>query len=373
MKLTATTKLKENDKLAKPIYNENGVTLIQNGVPLTRKIINRLIELGISYVYIEDDRTNDIEVKDIISEQTRINSIKAIKKEFTSIAEEMRLKKRFNGDHLSKNFSKIILDILAEIKNNKDALTVLSDVYLYDSYIFTHSLNVTVYTLGLALELNFSDKQMLEIGLGAILHDVGKMLTPLEILNKPGRLTEDEYEIMKKHTTDGYKLLKDLPNIPLLAAHCAYQHHERMNGSGYPRGIKDNDIHLYAQLIGICDVFDAVTSNRVYRRAMLPHEGLELLYAGAGTLYSKELICAFRNTVAIYPVGLEVALSDGRSGVVVKQNHELSTRPVIRILKENNKEVNPYEIDLMKEINVTITECEAVLADSTYYENSKTS
>lgn len=365
MRLIATSRLKENDKLAKPIYNENGVTLIQDGVPLTKRVIDRLIELGVTFVYIEDEKTNDIEIENVISEKTRIESVNTIKREFQAIANELKLSKRFNGDHISKNFTKIILDILEEIKSNKDVLTVLSDVFLYDSYIFSHSLNVTVYTLGLALEMNFTDKQILEIGLGAILHDVGKMLTPLEILNKPGRLTNEEFEIMKKHTTDGYKLLKDLPNIPLLAAHCAFQHHERMNGSGYPRGIKGDEIHLYAQLIGICDVFDAVTSNRVYRKAMLPHEGLELLYAGAGTLYNKDLICAFRNTVAIYPVGLEVTLSDGRSGVVVKQNQELSTRPVVRIFKDKGMEVNPYDVDLMKEISVTITECEPVLADST--------
>lgn len=363
MRIVATALLKENTKLAKPICNENGIPLIQSGIPLTRQVIDRLIGLGIAYVYIEDDRTNDIDAKPVISEKTRAESIQLIKREFTKIADEMRLKKRFNGDHLSKDFSKIIADILEEIKSNNDALMMLSDAFLHDSYIFSHSLNVTVYALGLALELKLSDKQILELGLGAILHDVGKMLTPPEILNKPGRLTKEEFEIMKQHTIDGFQMLKDLPNIPLLAAHCALQHHERMNGSGYPRGLKGDEIHLYAQILGICDVFDAVTSHRVYRRAMLPHEGLELLYSGSGTLYNTELIRAFRNIVAIYPDGLEVMLSDGRSGVVVKQNHELSTRPVVRIFKENGMEVKPYDVDLMKTMNVTIVSCEMVLAE----------
>lgn len=364
MRLVATSTLKVNDKLAKSILNENGQTLIQKGVPLSHKVINRLIEIGVTFVYIEDDRTSDISVKSVVSEETRLKSIQTIKTEFLTIADEIKLKKTFNGDHLSKNFSMIISNILEEIKSNKDVLTVLSDVYLYDNYIFSHSLNVTIYALGLALELNYTDKQINEIGLGAILHDVGKMLTPTEILNKPARLTQEEFEIVKLHTTDGYKMLKDLPNIPLLTAHCAFQHHERLNGSGYPQGLSGDKIHPYAQIIGICDVFDAVTSNRVYRRAMLPHEGLELLYAGVGTLYSEELIRAFRNVVAIYPEGLMVTLSDGRSGIVAKQNKQLSTRPIVRIFKENDIEVEPYEIDLMLQHNITITDCEPVLADS---------
>lgn len=363
MRLVPTEILKEKDKLAKSIFNENGQILIHVGVPLTRRIIDRLIDIGITYVYIEDDKTSDIISQSVITEETRVRSINQIKSEFTSIADEMKLKKTFNGDHLSKNFTQIVSDLLDEIKGNDDVLTVLSDVFLYDSYIFSHSLNVTVYSLGLALELKFSEKKLMELGLGAILHDVGKMLTPNEILNKPGRLTNEEFEIIKKHTTDGYKMLKDLPNIPLLTAHCAFQHHERLNGTGYPQGLAGDKIHPYAQIIGICDVFDAVTSNRVYRRAMLPHEGLELLYTGVGTQFDTELVKSFSKTIAIYPDGLTVGLSNGCTGVVSKQNKELSTRPVVRVLTENGTEVNPYEIDLMKHVNITITDCEDVFAD----------
>lgn len=359
MKLVATKALKEHVKLAKPVINEFGQVLIQDQVPLTKKMIERLIELGVTFVYIEDENTKDIIMDSIVSDETRIKAIQTIKQEFTNMADEIRIKKSFNGEHLSKKVSKIILEIYEQIMNNKDALTILTDVFLHDSYIFSHSLNVTIYTLRLALEMNFTEKQIMEIGLGALLHDVGKMFVPWEILNKPGKLTDEEFAIIKKHTTDGYVLLKDLPNISLLVAHCALSHHERLDGSGYPRGLKGDEIHQYAQIIGICDVFDAVTTNRVYRkRAMLPHEGLELLYAGAGTLYCEEYVRAFRNTIAIYPVGLQVKLSDGRSGVVIKQNPQISTRPVIRILMENDQEVTPYDVDLVKEINVTIVECD---------------
>ena len=365
MRLVATKSISEGTKLAKAIYNDNGKILLHEGVSLTSRMLHRLIEIGITYVYIKDELTDDVEVEGVVSEQTKRLAVQTIKSEFETIANDLKLKKSFNGAHLSRNFSKVIRNILDDIKQNKQALSMITDVYAYDSYIFTHSLNVTLYTLGLAMQLKFSEKQLMEIGLGAILHDVGKMLVPMEILNKPGKLTAEEFEEIKKHPRAGYELLKELPNISLLTAHCALQHHERLDGSGYPLKLQGNKIHLYAKIIGIADVFDAVTSNRVYRQALLPHQGLDLLYTGVGTLYDPAMIDAFRKTVAIYPVGLTVGLSDGREGVVVKQNQQLSTHPIIRITAEGGKRLDaPYEIDLMKEIHITITKCETALSES---------
>ncbi|MBU8906584.1 HD-GYP domain-containing protein [Desertibacillus haloalkaliphilus] len=364
MRLIATKSLHENDSLGKAIYNDNGQVLIRSGVPLSQRMIDRLLEIGVAFVYVKDEKTDDIEVNDVITEKTRQRAFQTIKTEFESIADEMRLSKSINRDQLGKNFSSIVDSILADVKSNKEAISLLSDVFLYDNYIFAHSLNVTIYSLGLALEMKLSDKQLKEIGLGAMLHDVGKMAIPPEILNKPGRLTDEEFDVIKRHPKAGFDLLRNIPNMPLLAAHCAFQHHERLNGSGYPRNLTSSDIHLYAKIIGIADVFDAVTSHRVYRKAMLPHEGLEILYAGAGTQFDKDMLEAFARTVAMYPVGLTVDLSDGRKAVVVKQNQHMSARPVVRIIEENDQELpEPYEIDLMVETNITIVETEATLAD----------
>ena len=130
-------------------------------------------------------------------------------------------------------------------------------------------------------------------------------------------------------------------------------------------GLVENDIHLYAKIIGIADVFDAVTSHRVYRKPMLPHEALELLYSGVGGQYDQKLVEAFRKTVAVYPLGLTVTLSDGRVGIVVKQNKQLSTHPVVRIISEEGMELEQtYDLDLIKQLNVTIVETESTLAES---------
>lgn len=362
MRLVTTKSLKEENILSKPLFNDNGQVLIQAGVPLTRRMIERLISLEIGYVYIEDEFTNDIIVENIISESTRKKAVDTIKNEFAEISNHHIIGTSLNTLNLSKRFSVIIEKILADIKESNDVISILSDVYCYDSYIFTHSLNVTIYTIGLAMELKFSEKQLFEVALGAILHDVGKMTIPKEILEKTGKLTKEEFDIIKNHSWAGFDVLRNTPNISLLTAHCAFQHHERIDGSGYPQGLSGDDIHPYAKILAVCDVFDAVTSNRVYRKAMLPHEGLEILFGGAGKIFDKEIVELFSRTIAIYPVGLTLYLSDGSVGVVVKQNKTFSMRPVVRVFEQNGCRVEPFEVDLLKERHITIVECEARLA-----------
>jgi HD-GYP domain-containing protein (c-di-GMP phosphodiesterase class II) len=150
-------------------------------------------------------------------------------------------------------------------------------------------------------------------------------------------------------------MLKDEPNVPLLAAHCAYQHHERLNGSGYPRGITGEAIHEYARWIGLVDSYDAMTTHRVYRSAMLPHEALEVLFTGAGTLYDQEKIALFRDKIALYPLGVTVRLNTGEIAVVVDLNASAAHRPIVRVLENADGEtVPPYEIDLSKKLTILI-------------------
>jgi HD-GYP domain-containing protein (c-di-GMP phosphodiesterase class II) len=220
-------------------------------------------------------------------------------------------------------------------------------------------LNVTLYALSIGLKLGLPQKDLEILGLGGILHDIGKMLIPSEILFKPGKLTSEEFTEMKKHTTYGYDILRNMHTIPLLVAHCAFQHHERLNGSGYPRGVKNEDIHLFGKILAVADVFDAVTSHRIYRSAMLPHEGLEILYAGSESLYEPVIIEAFRKSVAIYPFGLTVTLNDGRKGLVVGQNKDITERPIIRIIEAGGAELDsPYDINLKDHLAVSIVDCD---------------
>lgn len=367
MRLIATRALKEGAILAKPVYNERGQVLISDDVPLTTRIIRRLSELGITYVYIKDRQTEDIVVEDTLSEQTRHKALKTIESTFEQLKQDHNFQHSFLFDKAAGDFVGVVRNILSDLKNNQAAVSLLSEVIVHDDYIFTHSLNVTIYALALGMEMNLPSKKLEEIGIGAILHDVGKMLIPLKLLRKPGRLSDDEFGHMKKHAEYGFDLLRKTPMIPLTAAHCAYQHHERLDGSGYPRGLQGKEIHLYGKIIAIADVFDAVTSNRVYRNALLPHDGLELLYAGAGTLFDKDMVDAFRKAVVLYPVGLTVYLSDGRSGVVSAQNKGYSTRPIVRILEEHGQELtHPYELNLRDELSVMIAKSDTAVPEQKF-------
>ncbi|WP_249871190.1 HD-GYP domain-containing protein [Oceanobacillus saliphilus] len=361
MKLASTKSIKPGTILAQSIYNENGVVLLAKGMSLTTQIIKRLLEQGITYIYIEDIHTKDIYPESLIPDNLRREATKTIKNVFKQIKKDGMMEKSYILDKKNKDLGNVVEQILKEIQTNEKSLTLLSDIFISDDYVFQHSLNVAIYSLAIGVQLKYPQKALVEIGVGAMLHDVGKIFIDPDILHKPNRLTDQEFEIIKSHTQIGYDYLRKHSGISSVIAHCAYQHHERLDGSGYPRGISEKDMLPYAKLIGIADVFDAVTSNRVYRDAMLPHEGLEILYAGAMSLFDKEMVEAFKKSIAVYPEGLAVELSDGRQGIVIRQNEELCDRPVLRIIKENGKDVDEiYELNLGNVVNITIT---AVLTD----------
>ncbi|WP_078379100.1 HD-GYP domain-containing protein [Sutcliffiella halmapala] len=359
MRLLPTKSMKPGMKLAKTIYNDQGRPLISEGIPVTARMISRLQQLNVTYVYIEDARTKDIYVPTLISDKVRKKAISTITDTFKLLESEKKLSKWFVMDQSSKELKRLINHLLTDMKSSEEVATLLTDVYIHDNYVFTHSLNVTLYALSIGLKLGLPQKDLEILGLGGMLHDIGKMQIPAEILHKPGKLTSEEFIEMKKHTTYGYDVLRNMHTIPLLVAHCAFQHHERLNGSGYPRGVKKDDIHIFAKILAVADVFDAVTSHRIYRNAMLPHEGLELLYAGSESLYEPAIIEAFRKSVAIYPFGLTVTLNDGRKGLVVGQNKDLTERPIIRIIEVEGSEIEtPYDVNLKDYLDISIVDCE---------------
>lgn len=350
--------------MAKSIFNNNGTVLIGEGVELNQRMIDRLQALNITAIYVYDEMTKDVEITDVVSERTRREALSVIHTTFQMFLDEPnRWQKHFNNKQLGKQFRQVMSSIIDELKLNRSAMNLLGSVVGTDHYVFAHSFNVTLYTTALAIKLGLNEKELVEIGIGAMLHDVGKMAIPQDVLHKPDRLTDDEFEQIKKHTEVGFEILRRQDEIPLLAAHCAFQHHERLDGSGYPRKLKEPDIHKYAKILAICDVFDALTTNRVYRRAMLPHQAMEILYAGVESLFVKDYVEAFRDTIALYPIGLSVSLNTGEEGIVIDYNRGVPSRPIIRILKDEqgNHLDSPFEIDLSKRLNLVITSCDLLL------------
>ena len=304
----------------------------------------------------KDPRAEDIVIRENISEETRRESADD-SRDLSNYMNEAKQGRMFSNPHLGKDFRRVLDMIIDELKEHEQAMIMLNTIHVSDHYLFQHSLNVSIYAIMLGTALGYTYDQLRVLGLGAMLHDIGKTLVPQEILLKPDKLTEEEMRIMRRHPEDGFRMLKDNPNIPLIAAHCALQHHERLDGSGYPRGMKGDEIHDYAKLLGIVDTFDAMTTHRVYKPAALPHEAVEVLYAGAGRLYDAHMIQLFRDRVAIYPPGTTVELNTGEIGIVVDINASLPHRPVVRIITdENGQELKePYEIDISKKLNIVIT------------------
>ncbi|MDF2722594.1 MAG: histidine kinase [Paenibacillus sp.] len=343
-------------RLAKKVFNEEGCVLLAEHVELTQGMIQRLGNYGIAHLYIDDPRTDDIVVLDPISEETRRLALTTIRSNFKRIMMETTQRRAVNQPFLGKAFKEALTAIIDDLSVNTSAMIMLSDMNITDLYLYQHSLNVCIYATMLGLAEGFSPNELSVLGLGALLHDIGKTKVPLDILLKQGKLLQDEFDTMKQHTEFGFKILKDEPNIPLLSAHCALQHHERINGSGYPRGIRGDEIHEYAKWIGLVDSYDAMTTNRVYRQAMLPHQAMEVLYTGVDSLYEKSMIERFRDKVAIYPLGVTLTLSSGETGVVVDLNRQFPQRPVIRILEDADGQPlhTPYEIDLSKHLSLLV-------------------
>lgn len=348
---------------AKPIYSEQGMVLIARGTSLTERAIYALKRRGISFVYIEDERLEDIEIDEHIPMELRIETTNAISEIYHQFYSDEKKKERiFEGINIDK-LQNALKNLLSEIKSMNNVMNLLTDIFTHDSYTFSHSTNVTLYTLAMTVHLGFNEKQLNEIGIGSMLHDVGKCEIPTDILNKKGTLEDDEFEMIKMHTEYGFEILRKDPAISLLSAHCALQHHEKLDGSGYPRGLKGDEIHPYGKILAVADVFDALTSNRPYRKAMLPHEAMEILYARTYTHFESKYVQAFQKSVATYPVGLTVKLNTGETAVVIHYEMGSPSRPSVRVLTDSNGRSieRPYEIELVKHPSILITDCDAIL------------
>lgn len=366
MRLVRVDHCQSGLKLGKAILNENGKVLLAKGSELTGPLKERLLRLNIATVYIEDEVSEGIEIIEVIPEELRLEATNTILEGLKSIASlntTSNLQGMMKTGRAIRSFQKIYRDILSCLTENRVALDLLASTKAHENYIYNHSLNVSIYASQLAIENGLPLKKIEEIGLGAMLHDIGMMFIPTEIINKPGDLTREEYELVRSHTELGFELLRKIHEIPLPVSHCTLQHHERIDGTGYPLGLQGDQIHNYAKIVSVADVFDAVTGTRKHRPALLPHKGLELLYSGSGSQFDSKQVQFFKDCIALYPQGITVKLNDGRTGIVSKYNYHAAGRPLIRIIKEEDHEITPYEIDLtdIKYLNLEIISADALL------------
>lgn len=339
-------------EIATHVRGIDGRVLLAKGVSLTRQYIKRLANKGISAVYIEDDISRDIYISDVVLEETRVQAKNTIYKTIGNVCSRM-----INRDTISiKDIRRNISDIISQLLENKNIVYDLIDIRSVDDYLLSHSVNVCVLSLLTGISMNYRVDQLEKLSVGAILHDIGKCLVSPHILNKPGNLSDSEFEEIKKHSEYSLELLRTNPDIDSVSRMIAYQHHEKCNGEGYPLGKAGRDILEMSQIVGMVDMYDAITSNRCYRESMPPNEAYELL-AGSGDHYFKyDIVKAFLAKVAAYPSGTVVELSTDQVAIVVKNFSGFPFTPKVRILVEPDGTLAEpsREIDLTGQIKIVI-------------------
>jgi len=226
-----------------------------------------------------------------------------------------------------------MIDGLAQaITQNRNALMALTALKEYDNYTFTHMVNVSILTMAQARGLGIEGPLLREFGLAALMHDIGKVKTPSEILNKPDKLTDEEFTIMKRHVIDGAEILRSTTDIPPLAPVVAFEHHLRLDGTGYPNGVVRPKLNLATMLCGIADVYDAMRSQRRYQQSFPSERILTVLQRNDGTQFDQHLIRRFVQLLGIYPVGNLVRLNTNEVAVVLRVHAPDPYRPKVRIL-----------------------------------------
>jgi HD-GYP domain-containing protein (c-di-GMP phosphodiesterase class II) len=330
-----------------PTVSGSSLPLLRAGSPLTPRLVSLLDDKGFKAVYVEDDLSHGVDPVDLVPEHVRSEEAARVADALRGARDAFASKQRI-GDAIMADIADVVERIARNLVDSPDAALAFADLAGADEYTHRHSVDVTALGLLLAREhwrrhgwidhagqrrFDGIKAQLTKLGLGLLLHDVGKMAVPLEILNKPGALDEHEWELIRQHPQTGFELL-DTATVSRLSRSVVLDHHERIDGSGYPRGLSGARVHEFSRIAAIADVYDAVTSERPYRPAQPSAAGVAAIAAGRGTAFDAEMVDTFRRLVFPYPVGSEVTLPDGRTGVVITVDPARPDAPVVRVPDE---------------------------------------
>lgn len=230
----------------------------------------------------------------------------------------------------------VVRDFIQSVFRNENAAAAICKLKAFDEYTYTHCINVSVLSVILGRKLGHSEDRLLDLGIAGMFHDVGKSLIPSAILNKPGRLTDSEMNEMRTHPLRGYELLRQQQGIPESVLRACLEHHERYDGSGYPRALRGEDIHDFSRIVAVVDVYDALTSRRVYKEPLAPGKVLAMMYKWRLSDFHPNIVEHFIRSLGVYPVGSFVRLDDGRHAVVVDHNPAAPLRPIVRVAFDRN-------------------------------------
>jgi len=343
------------------VFNKEDVLLLSaDSIVANNDQISALRRQGVTGVYINTAKGKDVVKKipeTVVSAEDphreveyykELETARGIQRQTLATAKEALDSIRKGRSFSMSKVEEASENIVESILRNPDALISLCQIKGYDEYTYTHSVNVSVLTTAMAYSLGYNRDRLLEIGVGGVLHDIGKMRVPESILNKPGKYTDWEFNVMKKHPEYGMDIVKEKKNISDFSKLLIIQHHERFNGKGYPNRLKGDEIAEIGLIAAVADVYDALTSNRVYRAAWTPQKALAVIFQGCDDEYSRDIVERFTRQMGIYPVGSFVRLASGEMGVVVRVDKgQLLTPTVLVLFNTSGKRLEePIEYDL---------------------------
>lgn len=327
--------------IGRNVFGQYGVMLLRCGTPMKQSHIEALQRLGYPGVYIDDDISKGIEIPEAVDMLTHNRAEQAVKDLFA----ESKFSEIVNTSNMVREIETVLEDIITQIIASRAMISNVTSLKTFDNYTYQHCVDVGILSIILGREFNLPRRTLIELGKAAIFHDIGKTFIPKHILNKPGKLTAAEFEIVREHPQLGHDCLKYGLKQSRAICEGALYHHERHDGSGYPDGICGDEIPFFAKIIAITDVYDAITSKRVYKEAMVPTEAYEFVMSNSGTHFDPKVVEAFVRKVPPFPVGCGVALSDGRKAIVVENRQNVMTRPLVKLLSAAEEDQEKF-IDL---------------------------
>lgn len=323
VRLLQIDELREGMVIAEDIISF-GLLYSASGAILTEKAIEGLKSIDIKYVYVLDDADDYEKVVIIDNNLSREykNTIDSFKNTFLNV----KVGQKIIINELNDSLSPLVDDIIT----SNNILGRLRQIEVNDEYTYKHSINVSLIATMISKWMGFSNYELYDIALAGLLHDIGKSKVPVEILNKPSKLSKDEYEIMKRHTQYGYEILKNTSGIDESITLGALEHHERLDGKGYPLGLSGDKIHTYAKIIAVADIYDAMTSTRVYKEKVSPFKVAELIFQDSFGILDPIIANTFLKNIFTFYVGNIVKLNNDQIGTVVLVNKSNPTRPLVK-------------------------------------------
>jgi HD-GYP domain-containing protein (c-di-GMP phosphodiesterase class II) len=313
-------------KLAKTIYDNDGRLLISSGSLLNEKYRAKLFDMDITELYIEDGISEGIEVESVVDQKLKMAGRGLAKKTFSSIKSKKDIPFNEVQDFVS--------ELIDQICPFTEDLLQFDDLRVNSDLLYGHSVNVAVIAVAIGRFLGYDELDLMKLGIGAFLHDIGKALLADDIIKKNPLNERDK--CFTAHSKLGYDLLSDIYEVSPLSKYIVLSHHERVDGSGYPNGVKGSKLHQFAKIAAVADVFD-ILSNSTAAVKMPIYQAVEYLMAMSNTLFDKIVVDRFIQHLALFPNGTEVKLSNGEKGVVKEQNKNAPTRPIVKIISDSTR------------------------------------